>query len=287
MKNLLHNDELYTKAYDTKIYPQEIEHYFANIAKLLSQTSCPTKVTTTYQGRNLLTRTIDRITNIVRTYFPTAHQILITLSAFLLFIYAKILVSTCKFVYIDEKKWLKLPTPSVLTVWHGSIPSLIVALAAFKTSLPIIIMVSPDPRGDFLTKFCNLLNLHVVRGISKEGGWSALKELVCKLKQGALVVITPDGGGPAEVVKIGAIALASATNLPLVAIGADCSPAIAEVHKWDKARNPIPFGRIAIKVGDIAHFPNFTDLTSLNNACLWLENALNNATKAAKISLKE
>ncbi|HEY7547226.1 MAG TPA: hypothetical protein VID27_20195, partial [Blastocatellia bacterium] len=69
--------------------------------------------------------------------------------------------------------------------------------------------------------------------------------------------------GPRQVAKVGAVALASATGVPLVAVGADCRPAIFERHKWDQARTPLPFGRIAITIGQARRFPVFIDAASV------------------------
>jgi hypothetical protein len=62
--------------------------------------------------------------------------------------------------------------------------------------------------------------------------------------------IPADGGGPAHVVKVGALALASATRVPLVPLSANCHPAIVERRKWDAARNPVPFAKIAVARGE-------------------------------------
>jgi lysophospholipid acyltransferase (LPLAT)-like uncharacterized protein len=147
-------------------------------------------------------------------------------------------------------------------------------------------MIARDPRGDALALFCRLLGLHVVRGDSMEGGWVALERLVGEIERGACVLITADGIGPARIAKVGVVALSAATNAPIVTVGADCSPAIIQRHKWDAARIPLPFGRVAVTIGESRHFSVFDNLEALGRARLWLRRALNAATAEAKRSLQ-
>lgn len=136
-------------------------------------------------------------------------------------------------------------------------------------------MVSHDPRGDTLALLCRMIGFHVVRGDSGEGGWDALLQLARELMNGSLVILTADGGGPARQAKVGAIALASAVGVPLIPLGADCFPAIEERHKWDAARNPVPFCSLNILLGPPRTFEPLTDLTSVEGAQAWLEKTLN------------
>jgi lysophospholipid acyltransferase (LPLAT)-like uncharacterized protein len=136
-------------------------------------------------------------------------------------------------------------------------------------------MVSHDPGGDSLALLCRMIGFHVVRGDSEEGGWEALLQLARELMNGASVILTADGGGPARQAKVGAIALASAVGVPLVPLGADCYPAIAEPHKWDASRNPVPFCSLKILLAPTRIFDPLTDLTSVEEAQAWLEKTLN------------
>ncbi|HEX2489320.1 MAG TPA: DUF374 domain-containing protein [Blastocatellia bacterium] len=145
-------------------------------------------------------------------------------------------------------------------------------------------MIARDPRGDCLALFCRLLGLRVVRGESGERGWEALAELAREMASGACAVITADGGGPARVAKVGAVALASATGAPLLPVGADCSPAIYERHKWDRVRTPLPFGQVAIALGQQCAYPLLADSASIEEARRRLQDALNDVAATAKKS---
>jgi lysophospholipid acyltransferase (LPLAT)-like uncharacterized protein len=143
-------------------------------------------------------------------------------------------------------------------------------------------MIARDPRGDCLALFCRLLGLRVVRGESGESGWEALAELAREMARGGCAVITADGGGAARVAKIGAVALASATGAPLLPVGADCRPAIYERHKWDRVRTPLPFGHVAIALGQPRDYPALADLASIEEARRWLQDALNEVAATAR-----
>jgi lysophospholipid acyltransferase (LPLAT)-like uncharacterized protein len=172
-----------------------------------------------------------------------------------------------------------------MAVWHGSAPSLLVAILARKPRAPIAIMVSRDPRGDCLTLLCRMIGLRVVRGSSEEGGWEALSELAREVERGVCVLITADGEGPAQVAKVGAVALAAATGTPLIAIGADCRPALSERHKWDRARIPLPLGRVAIAGGEPRRLPFVDKTESIEEARFELQSALEDATLSARLAL--
>jgi lysophospholipid acyltransferase (LPLAT)-like uncharacterized protein len=136
-------------------------------------------------------------------------------------------------------------------------------------------MIARYPRGDYLALLCRLVGLGVVRGDSEKGGWEALRQLAHELNAGASVLLTAYGGGPARVARAGAIALASAADVPLVPLTADCHPAIEERHKWDAARNLVPFCSLLIKTGPARRLNFLQDLTSFEEARAWLEKTLN------------
>jgi lysophospholipid acyltransferase (LPLAT)-like uncharacterized protein len=233
------------------------------------------KQTDKQPGRNILTRAIDSTFALLRKYLPPLHWLIVALGATILFLYAQVVAFTARLVSTGSPKWPNIPAPCVLALWHRDAPSLLVIFAKRRPNCRTTIMVSHDPRGDTLALLCRMIGLHVVRGDSEEGGWEALLELARELMNGASVILTADGGGPARQVKVGAIALASAVGVPLIPIGADCYPAIAEPHKWDASRNPVPFGSLKILLGSPRTFEPLTDLTSVEDAQTWLEKTLN------------
>lgn len=226
-------------------------------------------------GRNRFTRTLDAILGFIKQHARPLHVLGLTLTATFLWLYARIVALTARLVTSGELTWPNVPAPSVIALWHGNAPSLLVSFAMRRTAAPAVILVASDPRGDSLARLCRMLGFQVVRTDGTHGGWSELIRLAEKLKQGACVIITADGGGPARVAKWGAVALASATGVPLVQLKADCSPALQQSHKWDDARNPLPFSTVSVWMGTPRTLEPLVDRNSLDRAKAWLEETLN------------
>jgi lysophospholipid acyltransferase (LPLAT)-like uncharacterized protein len=247
----------------------------AQVAALLAAAHPHATATPRDLGRNAFTRLIDNGVALVRRYAPPVHAAGILLTAILLFLYVRIAALTARLKSSGASIWPQLPTPCVLALWHGNAPSLIVALAKRRPASPVAIMIAGDARGDLLALLCRMLGLKVVRGSNDHAGWSAIAELAQLLTRDVCVIITADGGGPARVAKAGAVVLASVAGVPLVPIAADSHPALEETHKWDSARNPVPFCSLTIVIGQSQRFDLFGDLAALDQARSWLENTLN------------
>ena len=200
----------------------------------------------------------------------------------MLYGYARVVSATAEIVTVGSYRWPDLPKGSVLVIWHGNAPSLLVAFTARRPSMPVKLMVSRDPRGDCVALFCNWLGFEIVRGDAEHGGWKALIEIANEVHNGAVALISPDGGGPPFIARVGAAALASAADVPLIPVGADCRPSVFDRHKWDNARNPLPYGRIAVACGEPLMFPPFEDAASLEGARRQLQDALDRAAGEAR-----
>lgn len=232
-------------------------------------------------GRNLWTRSLDKLLKALRRYAPPLHFVGYLLTAIVLFLYARLLGFTTRLVTGGEERWPEIRGPAILALWHGDAPALITAFAAKQPRVEVCIMVGSDPRGDSLALLCRLLGLRVERGDNEEGGWEALAKLALLLEQGVSVLITPDGTGPARRVKPGILALASVTGVPIVPIGASCYPAVVQRRKWDAARNPLPFSRVSVVVGSRHTLPLIRDTKTLLKERDKIEEALTEASSAA------
>ncbi len=236
-------------------------------------------------GRNRLTRTVDRTLDFIRRRLPPIHWIAVRLVALLLYGYARAVRATAEIVIAGRYHWPDFPSGSVLAIWHGSAPSLLVAFSARRPSMPVKLLVSNDARGDCVALFCRWLGFEIVRGDAQHGGWKALIEMASQLHNDTGALITPDGGGPPFFARIGAAALASAAGRPLIPVGADCRPSVFERHKWDKPRNPLPYGRIAVACGEPLHFAPVEDAAALERARQQLQEALNRVAAEARGAL--
>jgi len=236
-------------------------------------------------GRNRITRMIDAALEFIRRYLSPIHWVAVRFMAFLLYGYARAVGATTEIVTVGTCRWPDVPKGSVLAIWHGSAPSLLAAFMARRPSMPLKLMVSHDPRGDCIALFCRWLGFEIVRGDAQHGGWKALIEIANDVHNGAAALISPDGSGPRFVARVGAVALASAVGVPIIPVGADCRPALFERHKWDDARNPLPYGRIAVACGEPLTFPSFEDAALLERACQQLQDALDRAAEEARTAL--
>lgn len=237
-------------------------------------------------GRNAFTRGVDRLILWIRRYLAPLHWTGAVLFGVTMYVYAFLVGRTARMVTVGSRKWPELPERCVLALWHGSAPSLFGALAKCKPATTVAIMVATEPRGDALFVLCRLLGLRVIRGDWGHHGWPALKQIAEIVAAGACAIITPDGGGPRQSARAGVLVLAAAAGVPLIPIGAECRPAIGEPHKWDKARNPLPFGRIAISIEEPIQFAEFHDAAEIETSRLCLEQALNRAKSRAQKALQ-
>jgi lysophospholipid acyltransferase (LPLAT)-like uncharacterized protein len=242
------------------------------IARLLPRSE---RATDQDLGRNVLTRSLDAAFAWVRKHLPPVHWLFAALTATVLFLYAQIVAVTARLVTTGSESWPYVQAPCVFALWHRDAPSLLVAFAKRRPQARMVIMIARDPRGDYLAMLCRLIGFGVVRGDSGEGGWDALLELAHELMDGACVILTADGGGPARIAKIGAVALALSVGVPLIPLAADCHPAIEERHKWDEARNPVPFCYLTVSLGPSRKFTPLIDHDSIEHARRWLEETLN------------
>ncbi len=237
-------------------------------------------------GRSGWTRLLDAAFSAVRRHAPWLHRAGSILSAALIYLYARLTVWTARLRSDGSCRPTQIPKSSVLAVWHGCAPSLLVSILRRRPRTPIALLVSTDPRGDFLALLCRWLGFRVVRGDSRRHPLQALAELACTIEQGGSALITADGWGPARIAKRGALMLASAADAPLVPVGADCSPAFAQHRKWDASRNPLPFSRVSVVFGKARRWPFFSHADELEGARQWLSAAIEESAQHATRDLR-
>ena len=102
---------------------------------------------------------------------------------------------------------IEQPEPRTGVERAGDRLALLAAFAKRRPHARTVTMIARDPRGDYIALLCRLIGLGVVRGDSEEGGWDALLQLAHELTDGACVILTAGGGGPARIAKVGAVAL--------------------------------------------------------------------------------
>jgi lysophospholipid acyltransferase (LPLAT)-like uncharacterized protein len=257
----------------------------ARLAELVRHTGAAHHPTPRAAGRNAFTRFVDAWLLWIRRYMPPLHWLGAFLLGSILYLYAWLVALTSRIATTGALQWPDVPDRCVLAVWHDSAPSLMIAIARARPRSRLAILVATEPRGDSLATLCRLLGLHVVRGDWEHRGWPSVARLVELAAAGACILITPDGGGPRRTARAGALVLAAAAGVELVPLGVECHPAISEPHKWDRPRNPLPFGRIAISVEQPLYFADFEYAAALEAARFRVEQALNEAQIHARRAL--
>ena len=109
-----------------------------------------------------------------------------------------------------------------------------------------IILVSQSRDGEYGARVGHWLGFQTVRGSSTRGGFKAVRELITRIRDGALVGMLADGPlGPARVLKLGSVLIAREAQVPLMSIlwGAD---RCWTLNSWDRYLIPKPFARIVI-----------------------------------------
>src|SRR5580765_3801296 len=186
-----------------------VEERIQHLAKLAEQLKHP-DAGAAMTERNHFTRLVDASIEWAREHFPAIHKLGAWMLAVFMYLYVRLLGSTIRLVELNHRTWPEVATPCVLAFWHGSAPSFLAAIARLRPRIPMVIMVSPNPRGDSLAVMFRWLGVEVVRGDHAHAGRQALIQLAHELEKGKCTLLTVDGGGTAKFAKPGAVMLSVA-----------------------------------------------------------------------------
>lgn len=133
---------------------------------------------------------------------------------------------------------------TIFAFWHGNLfASHLLRKLTAKTS-PMYGLISPSRDGAWLSAVFDALNVHAIRGSSGRNGLSAIAETVQKLREGALIAITPDGPrGPMHRVKSGFAMIAQRAQADVIIIALKYFRCIA-LSSWDRFKIPLPFSKV-------------------------------------------
>ena len=108
----------------------------------------------------------------------------------------------------------------IIAFWHGR--QLMMPLT-YRGKLAYI-LISQHRDGELIYRIVQRFGFRSVRGSTTRGGSGALRQLIRLSRQGADLVITPDGPkGPRHTVQDGLVYLAKLTGLPIVPLTFACS----------------------------------------------------------------
>jgi lysophospholipid acyltransferase (LPLAT)-like uncharacterized protein len=144
----------------------------------------------------------------------------------------------------------------IVASWHERlplIPALWVSDRHAHPNRPVAALASRHRDGRFLGAILGQFGVRIVHGSTEQvkgvvqrrdrGGAAGIRALLAALKEGAAVVITPDGPrGPRRVAAPGVAQLAALGQAPVLAASGQVRWGI-RLRSWDRMVLPLPFGR--------------------------------------------
>ncbi len=180
---------------------------------------------------------------------------ILTSKPFLSFFYwlIRIYSSTFRLTIENEDQWLDHIDHGgrvLLCGWHQQFAAAISYFKKYSQFHPGL-MISRSSDGEIIAGVANRAGWYTIRGSSSHGGRTALKNMIRTFKETGLAAHILDGpGGPAGIVKPGAIYLANAANAVIVPFYA-CADRAWYFRSWDRFMLPKPFARVTLRFGDM------------------------------------
>jgi hypothetical protein len=166
----------------------------------------------------------------------------------LVWFYANLVGRTSRWIVINNNKHLAMfhkGESYIAAIWHNRA---LMMPFIYKTEggKNVIAMVSSSTDGQFTSSVLKRFGFKCALGSSTRGGKEAMREMIAAAKnQNYAMTITPDGPlGPNQVVKMGAIALAKETGLPIVSVSYYAKK-VYRFKSWDRFILVWPFNTIA------------------------------------------
>jgi hypothetical protein len=180
--------------------------------------------------------------------------------------YIELVIVTLRWRYENDgpaRAALASPEGLIALFWHGRIVAGIACRPILRDKARAV-MISMSRDGDFIARAAERLRIPTIRGSTgraerggAKGGAAAFRRALDVLASGGVMIMTPDGPrGPDQVLQIGAVQMAKASNRPVFMLGLASRPSI-RLGSWDNGRVPLPFGRAAlVLVGPLAVAPD-------------------------------
>ena len=150
----------------------------------------------------------------------------------------------------------------LVSMWHGR---MLLPIRAHR-ELKAHVLVSPSDDGSLVTELIERFAFRVIRGSSNKSPARALRTMVQTLKQGATVVITPDGPrGPMHSVNPGPAWMARKLGCPILPCGFVADRAW-RLRSWDRFTIPKPGARVRLVYGPLIWVPPDADAAGLEAA---------------------
>lgn len=180
------------------------------------------------------------------------------MGAWLLGLYLAIVYATTRWRMVGHEQLPALLArhPTIIAgFWHERLPLMPVVWRRARRGHPALergpchVLVSRHRDGHFIGRVVRRFEIEMVNASSSKGGAIGMRVLLRHLRQGAMVVITPDGPrGPRRRAAPGIAQLAAASGLPVLPTAAATTSHL-RLRSWDRMMLPLPFGRGVICIG--------------------------------------
>jgi lysophospholipid acyltransferase (LPLAT)-like uncharacterized protein len=150
--------------------------------------------------------------------------------------------------------------PAIFAFWHERLPMMpaLWTLARRerrgRRSARMVVLVSRHQDGRLIGDIMGSFGVDLIHGSTahkgvQRGGAASLRGLLAALRDGAQVVVTPDGPrGPPRRAARGVVQLAALADVPIIPCAAQSSRRRV-LGTWDRMQLPLPFGRGVLVCG--------------------------------------
>jgi lysophospholipid acyltransferase (LPLAT)-like uncharacterized protein len=174
--------------------------------------------------------------------------------------------------------------PIILAMWHGQH-----FLAPFlrRPNDRIKVLISLHRDGEMNALVAERLGVGVIRGsgapdggFDRKGGVGAFREMLDSLQAGYNIAITADVPKIARRAGLGPIKLASFSERPIYPVAIASSRRLV-LDNWDRTTIGLPFGRLAVVLGEPVRVAADADEATLEHARCAVEASLHEITARA------
>ena len=201
--------------------------------------------------------------------------------AFFIWLIARLLTLTLRFITLGEEKWRALSAAGkqLLSVtWHGRQ----FMLHGYNHDLEIVVMSSASRDGRLQAAILKRFGIRTVEGSSSRGGARALVALIREIRQGRHSLITTDGPrGPIYKVKPGICLLAKKTGGVIIPVVSSAKWKITLKKTWDQFQIPMPFSKVVIMFGNPIQVDKSATAAELENTRIDLETEMHRLLQEA------
>ncbi|MBX9977158.1 MAG: lysophospholipid acyltransferase family protein [Alphaproteobacteria bacterium] len=200
--------------------------------------------------------------------------------------YIKMVYRTSSFEYRGHDHLdilIKNGIPVIVAFWHGRLAML---PCAWQWERPFHMLLSKHRDGMLISRVLEHFSIHSIFGSSTRGGVEASLQILDKIREGAVIGITPDGPrGPAQQCSMGIITLAklAAKDVGDVHIipGSYSIKRHKRLRSWDTFMVPFPFSQGVFIAGEPVIIRAGMNEDELESMRIRLEEYLNTVQREA------